>query len=153
MSDYFEVVFSMFLSDATPSVVLDELRWHLGLRDAFVGDRELTFGEDENWRVLEPQAGSRLPGGESGALVRQSLYTRPDGVDHCAWGVFSRRLWLDDEWANYWWIVATWLARYADRDGFAGFFRGESVERVTLFTISDGKPCLQEPGESPTPLQ
>jgi hypothetical protein len=144
VSSHYEVVFSLFLRDDTPSVVLDELRWHLGL----LTQRPEVCAIEDDWPQLRPNERTYLPGGEVALLQRQYRYSRA-GVEHHAWGLYTRQFWLDDHWAAAWWRAAAWLAPHADGDGYAGFFREEGDERPTLLLIRGGEPYLCGFGEEP----
>ena len=70
-------------------------------------------------------------------------------VEHHAWGLYTRQMWLDDQWTEGWWQVVQWLAPHADNDGYAGFFREENEEQPTLLLIRGGKPYVCESGKQP----
>jgi hypothetical protein len=50
VSDHFEVVYSTFLRDDTPSAVLDDLRWHMDLTD----EKPSVSAIYQDHRVLDP---------------------------------------------------------------------------------------------------
>ena len=144
MSLHYEVVFSLFLRDDTPSGVLDELRWQLGLST----QKPDACAIDYEWPQMRPNEPSYLPGGEVAMLRRQYRYSR-SGVEHHAWGLYVREFWLDDHWVAAWLRVAAWLAPYADGDGYAGFFREEQDEQPSLLFVRGGQPYVCGFGQKP----
>jgi hypothetical protein len=147
VSSHYEVVFSLDLRDNVPTAVIDELEWQLGRR----ADRPGSLAVEYDVPLLQPAAHSYLAGGEHGLLERAYRYSHR-GVDHHAWSLFARLLWVDDMWAEYWWQVATWLAEYAETKGYGGFFREESELWPTMFMVSGGYAYLAPPGEQPKPF-
>jgi hypothetical protein len=146
MSYHYEVVFSLFLRDDTPSDLLDELRWHMGLSE----ERSTTPATDMDYPLMRP-GDSYLPGGDLAVLQRQYRYDDASGVKHYAWGVYARMFVLDDAMGEVW-QIATWLAPHAEDDGYAGFFREETDERPRLLAIRGGELYSYELGEQPQPL-
>lgn len=148
MSLHYEVVFSLFLRVDTPDEVLAELRWHLGLCTQRPGLWALGYETP----VLAPGESSRLAGGESAALslqYRSGVAGSPQtSTEEHAWGLHARLFWLDDQWAEVWWQVVTWLSPYAC-DGYAGFYREQDEEQPTSLLIRDGVSYLCEFGGQP----
>lgn len=105
MSFHYEVTFSCFLRDDTPSEVLDELRWHLGQSSL----RPETCVVNYDWPVMLPGEPSYLAGGEVATLRRQYRFTQ-HGVERFSWGLHARLYWLNDRWSEVWWQIAAWLA-------------------------------------------
>jgi hypothetical protein len=133
MSFHYEVVISLFLRDDTPSEVLDELRWHIGLSE----QQPATSAIDVDYPLMRPGE-SYLPGGDIAVLQRQYRYDDAHGVNHHAWGLYVLLFWLDDDLGQAAQIT-TWLAPYADEDGYIGSFREEADEQPTLLAIRDGE--------------
>lgn len=148
MSQHYEVVFSLYLRDTTPPAVLEELGWHLGLLAQRPPDCYLAYDTP----ILAPDPASRLPGGDSAHLARVYRFTR-NQVDHFAWSFYLRALWLDDQWGEVWWQVATLIAPHAVQDGYAGFFRELDDEHPTHFLLRQGKPYFAVHGEAPQPFE
>jgi hypothetical protein len=147
VSQHLEIVFSSFLRDDTPTSVLDELRWHLGLSPVRPVACTIDYADPQ----LLPNPNTFLPGGEAATLQRQ-LRSWQRGVAYYAWGLHARLGWLDDQWANLWLQVAVWLAPHADQDGYAGFFREESADAPSLLLVRGGRAYLHESGGQPLAL-
>jgi len=146
VSFHYEVVFSLFLRDDTPSEVLDELRWHVGVSD----QQPATSAIDTDYPLMRPGE-SRLPGGDVAILQRQYRYDDAHGVEHHAWGLYVRLFMLDDDLGQTA-DIATWLAPYADEDGYIGSFREVADEQPTLLLIRDGELHLAKLREQPRSL-
>lgn len=98
--------------------------------------------------MLDPHRDTYLPGNEHATLTRQIRY----GHDHYAWGLYIRQLWLDDHWDHLWYTLAELLTRYADDDGYAGFYRNEHEPFPTLLLIERGKMTFSDLAKQPKPF-
>ncbi|MFI5529952.1 hypothetical protein ACIA8O_15560 [Kitasatospora sp. NPDC051853] len=133
MSLHFEVVFTCFLRDETPSAVLAALRWHLGL----TAERSPGLDADEHpYPLLEPDPDSRLPGGDFASLRRQARGFVAGRELH-AWGLSSRTCWLDDELGGLV-TVLDLLAPHVEEAGYGGHFREQYEAEPTVFVFRDG---------------
>ncbi|MER7765474.1 hypothetical protein [Kitasatospora sp. NPDC096140] len=133
MSYHYEVVLGCFLRDDTPGEVLDALRWHLGLADERPAGLD---PEEHEYRMLDPDPESRLPGGDFAALRLQGRGFTADGPQE-AWGLFSRNLWLDDMMGD----LATLLdliAPHVREPGHGGHVREEFDTEPNAITFRDG---------------
>ncbi len=133
VSSRYEVVFTCFLRDDTPASVLAALRWHLG--KARERPTELD-GETHAYPLLEPDADSRLPGGDFASLTRQARFVTGEGEEHHAWGLFTRNYWLDDDMEELV-TVLDLLAPHVEDPGYGGYFREEDEAEPTAFTFHD----------------
>lgn len=136
MSERYEVVFSCYLRDDTPSSVMAGLRWHLGI------DNELPEGLDDDdgqlQRLLAPASYTdrRVPGGDSVSLRREvQQFTRAG--QRYEWELFARNHWVDDSMLHLGDLLDL-LAPHVARPGYGGHFREISGTDVTVFDFRDG---------------
>jgi hypothetical protein len=139
VSDHYEVVLTCFLRDDTPPPVLAALRWYLELTD----ERPPGLDAAEHpYPLLAPDPDSRLPGGESASLHRQSCGFAPDGAELHSWGLFSRTYWLDDDLGDLITVldlIAPHVeAPHIEEPGYGGYVREEFDTAPAVITFKDG---------------
>ncbi|MFE7560153.1 hypothetical protein [Kitasatospora sp. NPDC057500] len=140
MSLHYEVVLTCSLRGDTPDTVLEALRWHLGL----VPERPSGLDPDEHaYPLLAPDPDGRLPGGDFAALRPRSRSSTA-GRELCAWGLFSRNHWLDDDLGGLVTILDL-LAPHVEDPGYGGYFREEYDAAPTVLTFRDGTHGLLKP--------
>jgi hypothetical protein len=128
MGTHYEVVYSLLLRDETPEDMLAEFRWHLGLSS----EKPENMTVDCDVPLLSADQAGYLPGGAFAVLRRQSRGT------HETWGLYSRVYWDDDTWAENWWAFGELLAKYADGDGYIGFWRDADFDTAVTEMIARG---------------
>jgi hypothetical protein len=121
VSDHYEVVLSLFLSDATPAVP----------------ERGDTGGTH---RMMAPDPGGLPPGGDI-AVPRRRFGTGRAGPEEYGQGLYARYRLLDDDLRELWQIME-WPAPYVETEGYAGRCRAESDDKLVAVPplFRDGGP-------------
>jgi hypothetical protein len=145
MSQHYEVVFSMFLRDDVSVEALHELHWQLGLGATMPAIRVLAGDSPVLTPALRAKGrrGRVARSAEMATLQRQYRSTGAGAErESHGWGLHARLYWPEELWSRNWWLIANWLAEHAE-DGYAGFYRAESVDEPNVLIIRDRKAYLR----------
>ena len=130
MSLHYEWTLSLRFRLDVPEDFLEELRADFGIGSALDGD------------------GSELPGGPAASLMRQQM-----SADTWLWGLFVRRMVVDDAMYELILTEPERLAQWSATQGWIGFAREEMDLHTWLnFYVQDKHAYAAGPGEVPQSL-